>query len=82
MLRALHPSFPGFAWRKVPLLCFGSLMVSIDYREFRVAISMEEVLDLIEFTPTVARGNQLRGPCPLHGSKTPTSTSCNRSRLT
>ena len=37
----------------------------------RAAIAMRDVVALIDFVPTVVRGDQLRGPCPLHGSKNP-----------
>jgi DNA primase len=50
-------------------------MAGIDYRQLRAVVSMRDVLNLISFSPTVARGNQVRGPCPLHGSKNLKSTS-------
>jgi DNA primase len=40
----------------------------IDYRALRRQVSMERVLELIEYRPTSRRGPQLRGPCPFHDS--------------
>jgi DNA primase len=40
----------------------------VDYRALRRQISMERVLELIEYRPTSRSGPQLRGPCPLHDS--------------
>jgi DNA primase len=39
------------------------------------AISMSSVLDLLGFAATERSGDQLRGPCPLHGSSSSTSRS-------
>src|SRR5688572_15638449 len=50
-------------------------MAGIDFRELRAAIAMRDVVALIDFVPTVVRGDQLRGPCPLHRSNNPRSTS-------
>jgi len=44
-------------------------MPAIDFRELRRLISLREVLDLLRFEPTVKSGVQLRGPCPLHESR-------------
>jgi len=41
----------------------------IDYAAVRAAIDIRAVLDLIGFKPTSKRGEQWRGPCPLHGSQ-------------
>jgi DNA primase len=41
-------------------------MLDLDYRALRSAISMEQVLSLLDFRPAHRRGPQLRGPCPLH----------------
>jgi DNA primase len=40
----------------------------VDYRALRRQLSMQRVLELIEYRPTSCRGPQLRGPCPLHDS--------------
>ncbi|MBI3466114.1 MAG: hypothetical protein HY000_24125 [Planctomycetes bacterium] len=50
-------------------------MPSLDYRAIRDGISLAQVLDLIGFVPFERRGDQLRGPCPIHGSTTPKSRS-------
>jgi DNA primase len=34
---------------------------------------MRDVLDLLGWQGHARRGEQLRGPCPLHGSRSPTS---------
>lgn len=41
-------------------------MTGIDYRLLRIAVSMEQVLRLLQYQPTCRRGEQLRGPCPIH----------------
>ena len=43
-------------------------MVGIDFRRLRREIDMATVLRLLGFRPTCRRGDQLRGPCPVHGS--------------
>jgi DNA primase len=50
-------------------------MPSIDYSALRSAISIEQVLDLLEFTHSAREGDKLRGPCPIHRSKSPQSRS-------
>lgn len=40
-------------------------MPGIDYRQLRTTISMQRVLELLDFEPTWRRGHQLRGVCPL-----------------
>jgi len=50
-------------------------MPGIDFTLLRRQISLTQVLDLIGFTPTTRCGPQLRGPCPVHGSKSPRSRS-------
>jgi DNA primase len=39
----------------------------IDYREVRRRIPMSRVLELLNWEPDNCRGDQLRGPCPIHG---------------
>ena len=41
-------------------------MPGIDFHRVRKAISMADVLKLLDFQLTQRRGDQLRGPCPLH----------------
>lgn len=43
-------------------------MPGVNFDQLRREISIEEVLSLIGFEPTRRSGNQLRGPCPVHGS--------------
>ena len=40
----------------------------IDFAELRRRISMQQVLDLLQWRPASRSGCQLRGPCPVHGS--------------
>jgi DNA primase len=44
-------------------------MPGIDYRQLRASISIAEILRLIGYVPAQVRGPQLRGPCPVHGSR-------------
>jgi DNA primase len=48
-------------------------MPGVDFRQLRVLVSMSEVLELLGWQPRIRRGEQLRGPCPLHGSRSATS---------
>jgi DNA primase len=41
----------------------------VDYQALRRQVSMERVLELIEYRATSRRGPQLRGPCPFHTSE-------------
>jgi len=50
-------------------------MPGIDYREARSRVRLAEVLELIGFEARSGFGDQLRGPCPVHGSRTRTSRS-------
>ncbi len=50
-------------------------MPGVDFRLLCERIAMREVLRLLEFEPTVRRGDQWRGPCPVHGSSIPRSRS-------
>jgi DNA primase len=47
----------------------------IDYRQARAGVTLAEVLALVDFVPSQRRGEQLRGPCPVHGSQTANSRS-------
>ena len=49
-------------------------MPGIDYREVRARIPMSRVLELLDYQPKTRRGQQLRGPCPIHGSSGSKST--------
>jgi DNA primase len=48
-------------------------MPLIDLRQARAAVRLAEVLELLGWQPRVRVGPQARGPCPVHGSQTPTS---------
>jgi DNA primase len=50
-------------------------MPAIDFTLLRQQVSLAQVLDLVGFTPTTRCGPQWRGPCPVHGSKSPRSRS-------
>ena len=50
-------------------------MSGIDFRQARARVRLREVLDLLGFTPRSRWGNQLRGPCPVHRSRTRNSRS-------
>ena len=43
-------------------------MPGIDFARLRAEITMEQVLDRLGFQPVARSGDQLRGPCPVHGS--------------
>jgi hypothetical protein len=45
------------------------VMAGIDFRAVRALVSMAEVLELLGFQARVISGQQLRGPCPIHGSE-------------
>lgn len=44
-------------------------MPGVDFQLLRERIAMREVLRLLQFEPAVRRGDQWRGPCPVHGSR-------------
>jgi DNA primase len=50
-------------------------MPGIDYRVARVLLPLADVLGLLGFRPCQRHGPQLRGPCPVHGSRSATSRS-------
>jgi DNA primase len=50
-------------------------MPGIDYREARARVRLAEVLELIGFQAQPSFGEQLRGPCPVHRSRSATSRS-------
>jgi DNA primase len=49
-------------------------MAGIDFSALRNTITMEEVLGKIGFEPVRRAGDQLHGPCLVHGSSSPQST--------
>jgi DNA primase len=48
-------------------------MPGIDFNRLRAEITMEQVLTLLSFQPVGRNGDQLHGPCPVHGSASPLS---------
>jgi DNA primase len=50
-------------------------MPGIDYREARQRVRLSEVLELLDFAATERSVGQVRGPCPVHRSRTPGSRS-------
>jgi DNA primase len=50
-------------------------MSGIDYAQLRALVQIQEVLRLAGFAQVEAVGDQLRGPCQIHGSQSPTSRS-------
>lgn len=50
-------------------------MPGVDFNVLRTEITMEQVLDQLGFQPTARSGRQLHGPCPMHGSTSPSSGS-------
>ena len=50
-------------------------MRAIDFRAVRGEASMDAVLRLLGFVPRQRRGDQVRGPCPLHKPTSPVSRS-------
>jgi hypothetical protein len=52
-----------------------TLSSGVDFQSVRSQTSMQQVLELLEFDPVEARGDQLRGACPVHDSTSPSSRS-------
>ena len=50
-------------------------MRGIDYHAARTLLPLADVLALLDFVPHRRHGPQLRGPCPVHRSRSPTSRS-------
>jgi DNA primase len=50
-------------------------MPGIDFDVLRNEITIEQVLNLLGFTPSSVSRDQLRGPCPVHGSSSDQSRS-------
>lgn len=46
-------------------------MPGIDYAALRARITMEEVLELLDFRPVRRTGSRVRGRCPFHCSDSP-----------
>lgn len=43
-------------------------MAGVDFHALRNEITMEQVLNQLGFEPSSQSGDQLHGPCPVHGS--------------
>lgn len=50
-------------------------MAGIDFKAVRAAVSMQQVLELLGFVPSYRNGDQYRGPCPIHHSRSASSRS-------
>ena len=50
-------------------------MPGIRFAEVRSRVTMAEVLSLLGFVPCERSGDQVRGPCPVHHSVTPSGRS-------
>ena len=50
-------------------------MPGVNFQLVREQIPMPAVLQQLQFEATVQRGDQWRGPCPVHGSQNPRSRS-------
>lgn len=48
-------------------------MPGVDFQAVRSMIPIAQVLSLIGFVARESSGEQLRGPCPVHGSTSPRS---------
>ena len=46
-------------------------MPGVDYHRLRAEISMQQVLDVVGFTPLRWTGDQWYGACPLHEARSP-----------
>ena len=50
-------------------------MPGIRFAEVRARVTMAEVLGLVGFVPRETSGDQVRGPCPVHHSASPSGRS-------
>jgi len=50
-------------------------MPMLDLRQVRADLRLAEVLQLLGWTARARGGLQVRGPCPVHGSRSPSSRS-------
>lgn len=50
-------------------------MPGVDFDVLRQRISIADVVQLLKFQASGRRGDQLRGPCPVHGSSSAQSRS-------
>ena len=68
-----------FSVAKLPYRCYfltGILsMPGVRFPEVRSRVSMAQVLALLQFAPSERSKEEIRGPCPVHGSTSPKSRS-------
>ena len=50
-------------------------MPSLDFQAIHAAVSIFQVLEVVGFVAVEQSGDQVRGPCPVHGSTSPDSSS-------
>lgn len=50
-------------------------MPGVDYNAIQSLVPMARVLDLLRFVASTGAANQVRGPCPVHGSQSAGSRS-------
>jgi DNA primase len=50
-------------------------MPGVRFADVRAMVTMAEVLGLVGFVPSETAGDQVRGPCPVHRSDTPSDRS-------
>jgi DNA primase len=48
-------------------------VAGVDFNKLRHEITMEQVLNQLGFERVSQSGDQLHGPCPVHGSRSPES---------
>ena len=48
-------------------------LAPIDFKAMKADVSILDVLRLMNWEPNAQRKDELRGPCPVHKSKSPTS---------
>lgn len=48
-------------------------MPSLDFQAVREAVNISRVLEIVDFAAAEQSGDQVRGPCPVHGSTSPVS---------
>lgn len=60
---------------------FSFPMPLIDYPALRATVSMERVLLLVNFQARKRRGDQVRGPCPIHDPDGQTDPRCFSAQL-
>lgn len=49
------------------------IMPGVDFQAVRSMVSIADVLELVGFVPRISSGDQMRGPCPIHESRSPRS---------